>query len=76
MRSQLCNLKGAIAITKKTRKRGIEKMSLATYGVLKCRALDHKIDPATDPSPHYQVLVSDGEKKHRYTTSASKPAAS
>ena len=51
-------------------------MSLATYGVLKCRALDHKIDPATDPSPHYQVLVSDGEKKHRYTTSASKPAAS
>jgi uncharacterized protein YukJ len=40
-------------------------MALATYGVLKCRALDRKIDPATDPSPHYQVLVSDGEKKHR-----------
>jgi uncharacterized protein YukJ len=40
-------------------------MSLATYGVLKCRALDRKVDPATDPSPHYQVLVSDGEKKHR-----------
>jgi uncharacterized protein YukJ len=40
-------------------------MALATYGVLKCRAVDRKIDPATDPSPHYQVLVSDGEKKHR-----------
>jgi uncharacterized protein YukJ len=40
-------------------------MALATYGVLKCRALDRTIDPATDPSPHYQVLVSDGEKKHR-----------
>ncbi len=40
-------------------------MSLATYGVLKCRALERKIDPQTDPSPHYQVLVSDGQKKHR-----------
>jgi uncharacterized protein YukJ len=40
-------------------------MSLATYGVLKCRALERKIDPETDPSPHYQVLVSDGQKKHR-----------
>jgi uncharacterized protein YukJ len=40
-------------------------MSLATYGVLKVRALDRKIDPETDPSPHYQVLVGDGEKKHR-----------
>ncbi len=40
-------------------------MSLATYGVLKCRALERQIDPATDPSPHYQVLVSDGQKKHR-----------
>ncbi|GCE60130.1 hypothetical protein MiAbB_02050 [Microcystis aeruginosa NIES-4285] len=28
-------------------------MSLATYGVLKCRALERKIDPQTDPSPHY-----------------------
>ncbi len=40
-------------------------MALTTYGVLKCRALERKIDPATDPSPHYQVLVSDGQKKHR-----------
>jgi uncharacterized protein YukJ len=40
-------------------------MSLSSYGVLKCRALERKIDPATDPPPHYQVLVSDGEKKHR-----------
>ncbi|MGA7932424.1 MAG: YukJ family protein, partial [Kovacikia sp.] len=40
-------------------------MALTTYGVLKCRALDRKIDPATDPSPHYQVLVSDGAKKYR-----------
>jgi uncharacterized protein YukJ len=40
-------------------------MSLATYGVLKCRALERKIDPATDTSPHYQVLVSDGRNKHR-----------
>jgi uncharacterized protein YukJ len=40
-------------------------MALSTYGVLKCRALDRKIDPATDPSPHYQVLVSDGQNKHR-----------
>lgn len=40
-------------------------MSLANYGVLKCRALDRKIDPATDSSPHYQVLVSDGKNKHR-----------
>jgi uncharacterized protein YukJ len=40
-------------------------MALASYSVLKCQALDRKIDPATDPSPHYQVLVSDGEKKHR-----------
>jgi uncharacterized protein YukJ len=40
-------------------------MSLATYGVLKCRALERKIDPQTDPSPHYQVLVSDGLQKHR-----------
>ncbi|GAB4329103.1 MAG: hypothetical protein OHK0047_15780 [Leptolyngbyaceae cyanobacterium] len=40
-------------------------MSLATYGVLKARALDRKIDPPTDQSPHYQVLVTDGGKKHR-----------
>jgi uncharacterized protein YukJ len=40
-------------------------MSLATYGVLKCRALERKIDPVNDPSPHYQVLVSDGDKEHR-----------
>ncbi|MDJ0705569.1 MAG: DUF2278 family protein [Leptolyngbyaceae cyanobacterium MO_188.B28] len=40
-------------------------MSLANYGVLKCRALDRKIDPQSDPSPHYQVLVSDQENKHR-----------
>ncbi|WP_019501499.1 DUF2278 family protein [Pseudanabaena sp. PCC 6802] len=40
-------------------------MSLATYGVLKCQALERKIDPETDPSPHYQVLVSDGQHKHR-----------
>lgn len=40
-------------------------MPLATYGVLKCRALDRKIDPSSDPSPHYQVLVDDGHKKQR-----------
>ncbi|MBI4785206.1 MAG: DUF2278 family protein [Oscillatoriophycideae cyanobacterium NC_groundwater_1537_Pr4_S-0.65um_50_18] len=40
-------------------------MPLATYGVLKCRALDRKIDPSSDPSPHYQVLVDDGHKKLR-----------
>lgn len=40
-------------------------MSLSTYGVLKCRALDRKIDPATDSSPHYQVLVGDQDRKHR-----------
>ncbi len=40
-------------------------MALATYGVLKCQALDRKIDPPTDQSPHYQILVTDGEKKHR-----------
>lgn len=40
-------------------------MALATYGVLKCRALECKIDPGSDPSPHYQVLVSDGRKQHR-----------
>lgn len=40
-------------------------MTLATYGVLKCQALDRKIDPPTDQSPHYQVLVTAGDKKHR-----------
>jgi uncharacterized protein YukJ len=40
-------------------------MALTTYGLLKCRALERKIDPDTDPSPHYQVLVSDGQQKHR-----------
>lgn len=40
-------------------------MSLTTYGVLKCRALNSKIDPINDPSPHYQVLVDDGARKHR-----------
>ena len=40
-------------------------MTLSTYGVLKGQALDSKIDPPSDPSPHYQVLVSDGEHKHR-----------
>lgn len=40
-------------------------MSLETYGVLKGQALARKIDPESDPSPHYQVLVSDGENKHR-----------
>jgi uncharacterized protein YukJ len=40
-------------------------MSIGTYGVLKGRALDRKIDPESDPSPHYQVLVSDGENNHR-----------
>jgi uncharacterized protein YukJ len=44
---------------------GNKNMSLTTYGVLKCRALERKIDPDTDPSPHYQVLVSDGQQKHR-----------
>lgn len=40
-------------------------MALANYGVLKCRAIDRKIDPASDASPHYQILVSDGGQKHR-----------
>jgi hypothetical protein len=31
-------------------------MSLATYGVLKCWALERQINPATDSSPHYQVF--------------------
>lgn len=40
-------------------------MSLANYGVLKGKATDRKIDPASDPSPHYQVLVNDGTNKYR-----------
>ncbi len=40
-------------------------MSLETYGVLKGQAIDSEIDPASDPSPHHQVLVSDGEHRHR-----------
>lgn len=40
-------------------------MSIGTYGVLKSRALDRQIDPESDPSPHYQVLVTDGDNKHR-----------
>ena len=40
-------------------------MSLSNYGVLKGKAIDRKIDPASDTSPHYQVLVSDGKNKHR-----------
>ncbi len=40
-------------------------MSIGTYGVLKCRALDQEIDPESDSSPHYQVLVSDGANNHR-----------
>lgn len=40
-------------------------MTLTNYGVLKGRAIERKIDPASDPSPHYQVLIDDGEKKHR-----------
>lgn len=40
-------------------------MSIANYGVLKCRALEKKIDPPTDPTPHYQVLVSDGATRKR-----------
>ncbi len=43
----------------------MEKISLATYGVLKCRALERKIDLGIDFAFHYQVLVSDGQKKHR-----------
>lgn len=40
-------------------------MPLATYGVLKGRAVDSVIDPITDTSPHYQVLLTDGHNKHR-----------
>lgn len=40
-------------------------MALKDYGVLKGRALDSEIDPPSDSSPHYQVLISDGVKKHR-----------
>jgi uncharacterized protein YukJ len=40
-------------------------MSLEKYGVLKGRALDCQIDPPSDSSPHYQVLVSDRINKHR-----------
>jgi uncharacterized protein YukJ len=40
-------------------------MTIGLYGVLKGRAIDCKIDPQSDPSPHYQVLVDDGNNKHR-----------
>jgi uncharacterized protein YukJ len=38
-------------------------MPLKNYGVLKCRAIERKL--GSDSSPHYQVLVSDGNTKHR-----------
>ena len=31
-------------------------MSLATYGVLKCRTLERQIGPATGPSPHLSAF--------------------
>ncbi|MGP1387891.1 MAG: DUF2278 family protein [Thainema sp.] len=40
-------------------------MSLKNYGVLKGHILDRKIDPASDPSPHYQVLLKDENQHHR-----------
>lgn len=40
-------------------------MALANYGVLKGQALDKKIDPTSDSTPHYQVLIAGGDQKHR-----------
>jgi uncharacterized protein YukJ len=38
-------------------------MPLKNYGVLKCRAIDRKLGEGQ--TPHYQVLVNDGNVKHR-----------
>jgi uncharacterized protein YukJ len=38
-------------------------MPLKNYGVLKSRALDRKLGEG--PTPHYQVLVTDEQQKHR-----------
>jgi uncharacterized protein YukJ len=40
-------------------------MTIENYGVLKGRPLDKAIDPPSDPSPHYQLLLTDGHQRHR-----------
>ena len=40
-------------------------MTIQNYGVLKGRPLDKAIDPPSDPTPHYQVLLTDGRQQHR-----------
>jgi uncharacterized protein YukJ len=41
----------------------VNLMALKNYGVLKCKALDRKLGEGS--TPHYQVLVTDNNLKHR-----------
>src|SRR6187397_2935609 len=37
-------------------------MPLSSYGVLRARAIDRRREDASDPSPHYQVHVTDDQQ--------------
>jgi uncharacterized protein YukJ len=40
-------------------------MSLKRYGVLKCKAVDSRLEREDDKSPHYQVLAKDTRDEYR-----------